>query len=137
MKAQHRRIYELIEEIGRLVLFPSEMVCRIDAFATYVRLHFSDEEQFMHSRFYPDLDGHAREHAALWAFIEQFWLDTADDNFLDRDRLAGLREQLTQHLEGADRRVIEYYAAPPVNSRPRCSEPGGPRRDLPPPAPKI
>lgn len=125
MDAQHRRLLELLDEIGVLSLFASEMVRRVDAFACYLKLHFSDEEQYLKANSVPGFDIHAREHEALWTVVEQFWLDTAESRHLDRRRLARLQVQLERHL--ADEHSIEPESTCPAAPR---SVPDAPRTDL-------
>lgn len=81
----------------------------------YTEMHFADEESFMETISYPDLEAQKRAHSAFvekLVEIDLFDLDAMDDNqqtYLESliDFLSGW---LTNHILNMDKRIAEFQA---------------------------
>jgi len=115
---QHR---ELIERIHSLVKSIHESRCRntiagmIEFLQEYVVFHFREEESFMRSKEYPELDSHIRQHEEFLRSIENLRRD------LDRLMTEGgssyelsvttnqvVVEWIMAHIANIDRKFGEY-----------------------------
>ena len=78
-------------------------------------MHFADEESFMETISYPDLEAQKRAHSAFvekLVDIDLFDLDAMDDNqqaYLE-SLIEFLSGWLTNHILNMDKRIAEFQA---------------------------
>ena len=81
----------------------------------YTEMHFADEESFMETISYPDLEAQKRAHSAFvekLVDIDLFDLDAMDDNqqaYLE-SLIEFLSGWLTNHILNMDKRIAEFQA---------------------------
>lgn len=71
---QHRRLFDLIENLHRLIgvhAGAGEIQAELDQFVRWAQTHFAAEELLLEVVGYPDLEAHRKEHAAFLQTLER------------------------------------------------------------------
>ena len=71
--------------------------------------HFAAEQTLMRASQFPGLDAHVAEHARLLEQLDQMLADHASGRQpLTPERVRQLGPWLTRHVDGADRKLVDY-----------------------------
>lgn len=116
---EHRRLFEIIKDTNDVIHTEfvhdkyDEIMRLLAELKDYTEFHFHDEEEYMKSINYPDLEAQKRAHSA---FVERLVeidleeLDEIDDN--QQEYLVNLIDfllgWLSNHILGADKKIGEY-----------------------------
>lgn len=116
---EHRRLFEIIKDTNDVIHTEfvhdkyDEIMRLLSELKDYTEFHFHDEEEYMKSINYPDLEAQKRAHSA---FVERLVeidleeLDEIDDN--QQEYLVNLIDfllgWLSNHILGADKKIGEY-----------------------------
>jgi hemerythrin len=113
--SQHKHLVELLNAVydaskvgkGREVLGKA-----LEDLITYTTVHFATEEDYMKLHAYPDYEAHHAEHCALTEKVQAFWTQWQGRKVaLTADVLTFLRDWLTNHILGADRKYGQFLAS--------------------------
>ncbi len=122
LDADHRLIFNLMRQLetARSERAPEATVEAVLARLTdHIGAHFAREEQFMRACGYPQLAGHAEEHAAFITDLAQIQHDLAHEPTQVADRaFRFVRQWFTGHVKGADR-ALAYFVAQDGQDDPR------------------
>lgn len=116
---EHQRLFEIIREVNELVHAEllhdkfDEIMRILEELKDYTEVHFQDEEAYMESINYPELDIQKLTHAA---FIERLVdidlseLDEIDDNQQEylKDLIEFLLGWLSNHILKMDKKIGEF-----------------------------
>lgn len=81
----------------------------IERLDNHVSLHFKDEESYMESIHYPDLNAHKNEHAEFTQRFSALKADAGNGNVeADTKFFTYVSEWMREHFGGADKRYVEY-----------------------------
>lgn len=117
--AQHRRLMDIVNDfLDAVHQGRAEEVVRETAAALLAHTvdHFADEEAYMESIGYPDLETHHREHRDLRAKAERMVERVARPdagNVRDMDVL--LKTWLLDHILNTDLKIAEFTASEPAS----------------------
>ena len=116
---EHRRLFEIIKDTNDVIHTEfvhdkyDEIMRLLAELKDYTEFHFHDEEEYMKSINYPDIEAQKRAHSA---FVERLVeidleeLDEIDDN--QQEYLINLIDfllgWLSNHILGADKKIGEY-----------------------------
>lgn len=116
---EHRRLFEIIKDTNYVIHTEfvhdkyDEIMRLLGELKDYTEFHFHDEEEYMKSINYPELEAQKRAHSA---FVERLVeidleeLDEIDDN--QQEYLINLIDfllgWLSNHILGADKKIGEY-----------------------------
>jgi hemerythrin len=111
MDVQHRRLAKMVESLAESVIHGrsrTERGRRLGQLLEFVKIHFSDEEQFMADHGYSGLKEHADEHERFAAELRDLQL-RFDGGMAELDSavLEHVAQWLDQHMAGPDRQYAE------------------------------
>lgn len=109
MDDEHKTLIQKIQHLGASLNSDSESV--LAAFANlsnYIAKHFADEEQFMRSINYPDLENHKAIHKNLLIKVFEFEAQVKKNQFVPNELMAFMNDWLTKHILGADMKYGHY-----------------------------
>jgi hemerythrin-like metal-binding protein len=107
MDEQHRALVDAMNEIYERAMAgatPTEMLSLIDGLISSARQHFSDEEAFMASIGFAELEKHRQVHHNLLDRLEQYRISLFETGRIGQDLFDFLRFWLNAHMCGIDRR---------------------------------
>lgn len=114
---EHKRLFEIMEQANQVIHDEmsfdkyDEIIDIIDELRDYTEFHFSDEENFMKSINYPDLDKQLLAHSHFVEKLNEIDLDNVDNDqqgYLN-DLLAFLLNWLTNHILKMDKKIGAFY----------------------------
>lgn len=114
MDEQHKRIFEMLDELNRIVRQEQkghDLIDVLDGMVTYVQEHFSAEEKLLTKFNYPDFDSHKDEHQDFIHQTNKFrvrYFQGEDDQELGVELMKYLFRWLKQHILIRDRAYSEY-----------------------------
>ncbi|MDG5799612.1 bacteriohemerythrin [Marinilabiliaceae bacterium ANBcel2] len=80
------------------------------AMLDYTRYHFSNEEQFMTSINYPDIESHKEKHSYYISRIEEFYSKIKSEKLiLSLEVTNFLKNWLINHIKGTDQQYAAFY----------------------------
>ena len=110
--AQHRKLYEKVNELQDAIRASRERGCIDDLVDDVVRLaqaHFTDEEALMESHDYPGLDEQRRLHEEFRTDVARMRSEFESDGCGVPLRFAVfLHEWLVRHMRLEDRKIVAY-----------------------------
>lgn len=112
---QHRYLVGLVNDFQRAVKGggPRESLSDVFTFLVgYVEVHFAAEERIMAASSHPERTTHEMEHAALRSEVCTLSERCRSGEEIPDEKVAVfLRDWLTRHIQGADRRLALHLAS--------------------------
>ena len=112
LDAQHKVIVGYMEKVRTVLLAgreAEEVFALVDRLDTYCKLHFLEEETVMAEMGFPDVVGHAAQHALFMTHLENFVARYNEENGTKNiDELSFLKNWFLEHIEHFDRKYAEY-----------------------------
>lgn len=104
------KINELVDALAEnnVKPCPSLIQERFTALAQYTVKHFSDEERYMESVNYPQLNSHKRIHASLLKQVGNFKQELQKGTLDDMKLISFLRNWLISHIMGVDMQYSQH-----------------------------
>jgi hemerythrin-like metal-binding protein len=110
---EHRGLIGLINALSDIVCSgagPDEACAVFDRLVQYTVSHFRNEEAFLKSIRYPDLESHIREHERLTRTVMEL---NKDRQAVFPDNVAEfLISWLNDHIQGSDKKYAEFAVSP-------------------------
>lgn len=108
MDSQHRRLFDLIDNLGEALhsgRSAQALETILPELKAYTVMHFAEEEAMMTTRRIPGLEGHIALHRAFVAKVEATMADMAAGKPVIATSLVNfLQDWLVQHIGGTDRK---------------------------------
>lgn len=112
---EHRELFRIIGEVYRVMMNEiafdkyDEIVSLLEELKEYTKFHFQDEEIYMESIHYPDLEAQKRAHDAFVSRLEEMDLEHIDENQQEtlEDMMEFLSEWLVNHILNSDKKIGE------------------------------
>jgi len=111
LDAQHRRLFELGNEVARLSGAPDQadsLKKAVHALCDYVKTHFSDEERFMERKGFPRLTEHRVLHESIIHQINETLRSTHNLEALAYKLKRLLRYWVLEHIEEEDLKLKRF-----------------------------
>jgi hemerythrin len=111
--AQHQKLVGLVNKLHDAMMSGTGVKVVgtvLDELVAYTREHFQFEEQLMQLHGYPDLAVHVVEHSKLTHQTVQLQADVKQGTALTMDVMQFLRDWLTGHILGVDRKYTPFFA---------------------------
>ncbi|MDR0634775.1 MAG: bacteriohemerythrin [Azoarcus sp.] len=112
---QHKMLFELIDRIHTAILEhkgTAACVEVLDELVDYTRIHFALEQSLMHMGHYPDYEAHCALHRSLVAEVEALQSRIHSGSAaISFELLHFLRNWLSKHIMGEDKKYSEFFAA--------------------------
>jgi len=108
LDSHHQQMFSVLNSVYENVMNSREVECvlpKIEELSSYMNYHFSEEEQFMKERGFPEIDAHIAEHRIFTQTINS--LGTRyHDNDLDvaKELIVVLGDWLLQHVLKEDKK---------------------------------
>jgi hemerythrin-like metal-binding protein len=114
--AQHKRLVEMINDLydGFVTGKAREAVGRVlDGLVDYTATHFKHEEVIFDQTVYPDRIGHKRQHEDLVRQVMEIQakFKASRDSVLSQDVMMFLKNWLTNHILGSDKKYVPHMRA--------------------------
>lgn len=108
MDSQHRRLFELIDQLGEALLggrSDEALQSILPELKAYTVLHFTEEETMLAARRFPGLEAHQALHRAFVAKVESTMADMAAGKPVIASSLVNfLQDWLVHHIGGTDKK---------------------------------
>ena len=105
---QHRQLVGMINELFEAMKEgqgPTVVDEILDQLVDYVQLHFSTEERYMQTHYYPDLEEHERQHLDMTRHVvELIASHRAGKGVKTPDLMNFLRDWLVDHISVEDKK---------------------------------
>jgi len=108
LDAQHKKLIGILNDLNQAMVDghgKDKLGSILSELVTYTKSHFATEEKLMQSHKYPDYHVHKGEHERLAGTVLEFQRKfLANEIGLTIELLAFLKDWLTQHILGSDKR---------------------------------
>lgn len=112
---QHKALFDLIDKIHIAILEhkgTAACVEVLDELVDYTRIHFSLEQSLMHMGKYPGYEAHCALHRNLVSEVEALQSKIHSGSAaISFELLHFLRNWLTKHILGEDKKYAEFFAS--------------------------
>ncbi|MDR3086463.1 MAG: bacteriohemerythrin [Azoarcus sp.] len=112
---QHRALFDLINKIHTSILNHKGTVACVevlDELVDYTRIHFSLEQSLMRMGKYPGYEAHCALHRSLVSEVEALQNKIHSGSAaISFELLHFLRNWLTKHILGEDKKYAEFFAS--------------------------
>jgi len=120
--AQHRRLFELLDEMrswSGSALEHSAIRDMLNALAEYATTHFAVEESLMRMLHYPHTAAHIADHRKFTNQLNAFRYQFLKEGNVGEVELIGfIQSWLVEHIDRADRAYVNYFLAKGINPHP-------------------
>ena len=117
--SQHKRLFEIAEELYELIIAPQEKrdadtTLVLQDCAKYVNFHFGCEEKIMRDSKYEDVEAHLSQHKAFTTFVASLMSDSSRGGKVDLEKLYDfLSDWLVKHICSEDKKLASFVSATP------------------------
>ncbi|TKX30316.1 hemerythrin family non-heme iron protein [Campylobacter sp. MIT 12-5580] len=108
---QHKKLFELAAEVERISDRPvskAEVKDLLAGFFNYMKEHFHDEEKYMQTIGFPDLEPHKKIHKDIIQMMIDLIKDIRSTNDLKEKLYVAAKKWLLEHILFEDMKVAEY-----------------------------
>ena len=110
---QHKRLFELVNELGSSLAFGKDresLLTVFDNLVGYVTKHFADEERLMIEHGYPEYDAHKKEHNTMAETVLSLRGEIVKGNkTIATQSLPILINWIHNHMSGTDSRYTDFF----------------------------
>ena len=114
LDSHHQQLFSVLNSVYENVMSSREVECvlpKIDELSSYTTYHFSEEEQYMREKGFPEIDDHIEKHREFTHTIESL-RTRYHENDLDvaKELIIVLGEWLLRHVLKEDRKYSDVSA---------------------------
>ena len=115
--SQHKRLFEIADELYELILGPpekrdSDTAMVLQDCAKYVNFHFSCEEKIMNESQYEEVEGHLNQHKAFTTYVASLMSDSSRGTGIDLEKLyVFISDWLVKHICTEDKKLANFVSS--------------------------
>lgn len=113
LDAQHKTLFDLINRLWQSIVENADIrnqIRLIEQLEHYTVTHFSEEESYLHSIAYPELEKHKKAHAGFVQRIASERQSLVKGGRISLDLLHFLNDWLVEHIKVKDRAYADFAA---------------------------